>query len=920
MIITIAIFCHFMESSNAPLLSQSSNPFVDSLEQVFSENPVVGMAYLSAMPSTGGQNGQPIVDFRFLQINRMAARLLQATPELIKGKLLSEVSPPPNTRSMVDDYIAVIETGQAYHRQRFIAQFDCWVNTTCSKFSDGVLLTFTDITAVKQLEEIQTKQAIFVQTVLDNVTCGVVVGTAVRGANGQIVDILMTAVNQRAATMAGHSVATMVNQRLSVLYPGMYQTPVFDLYVRTIETGDSQELDVHYDRDGLSTWANLQTTKLDDGLIITWTDINRRKEAEQRLTSQNYLWEQIMKQASSMIEVLESVPGANGDIVDFIYRQVNPKSLAIMGRSLEQVIGQRVRTLFPGVMASGVFEQLVRVVQTEEAYQGQLYYKADGIENWLHVKYIPHEQGVVAMSFDLTPSQLAEREKLQQAELLQAILEHTQGGLVLYDMVADAAGNIVDFRIVLANRASEAITKRPVDYIVNRTMLEEHPGLQSTVWWEHIQRCARTGEPQSFVLPYNQEGVSGWFTIAFARLEHQILSTFLDVTALKEAELIQQREAQKLGQVISSTPTALIVYSCVRDKAGAIVDLHVDQINEAAAQLLGQTRDTLLGQLVLQTVPQTRNTPVYWAIEEVVKTGKPTRLEIEWFTQTLDVHLAPFLDGVVLSAMDMTLLRQQREQLNWANQELKRSNESLESFAFIASHDLQEPLRKITSFADILHTQYAGQLPEDVVALLARINSSAERMRLLIQDLLAYSRIKIVQDSLKPVDLNDLVASLMEHELWIAIQQSKAQLTIGNLPTLTAEPLQMRQLLQNLLSNALKFRQASGPCLVQVNSRLMKTSELPNELSALIESRDGQLLSTTFHELSIQDNGIGFDEKYLDRIFTVFQRLHAKTQYGGSGVGLAICKKIAERHGGAILVQSQPGQGSLFQVYLPVVK
>ncbi|GAB2564674.1 PAS domain-containing sensor histidine kinase [Spirosoma aerophilum] len=909
-----------MESSSNTDLPQSTIAFVNGLEQVFFENPVVGMAYLSALRSADGQQGQPIVDFRFQQINRLAARLLQATPEGIKGKLLSEVYPPHNTTSMVDDYAAVIETGQAYHRQRFIPQFDCWVNTTCARFGDGVLLTFTDITIVRQLEETQTQQATFVQTVLDNVTCGVVVGTAVRGANGQIEDILMTAVNQRAATMAGHSVAAMVNQRLSVLYPGMYQTPVFDLYVRTIETGEPQDLDVHYDSDGLSIWANLQTTKLADGLIITWTDIKARKEAEQRLTSQNHLWEQIMEQASSMIEVLESVPGANGEIVDFIYRQVNPKSLAVMGRSPDQVIGQRMRTLFPGVMASGVFERLVRVTQTGETYQDQLYYHADGVETWLNVKYIPHEQGVVAMSFDLTPSRRADREKLRQAGLLQTILEHTQGGLVLYDMVPDRAGNIVDFRIVLANRASETITKRPVDYITNRTMLEEHPGLRETSWWEHIQRCVLTGEPQSFVLPYNQDGLNGWFTISFARFEQQILSTFLDVTTLKEAELIQQREAQNLEQIINSTPTALNVFSCVRDETGAIIDLRIDQINESAAQLLGQTRDTLLGQRILQAVPETRDTPVYWAIEEVVKTGLPTRLEIEWFTKTLDVHLAPFQDGVVLSAMDMTLIRQQSKQLSWANQELIRSNESLESFAFIASHDLQEPLRKITSFADILHTQYAPQLPEDVATMLARINTSAERMRLLIQDLLAYSRIKTVQDSLKSVDLNELVANLIEHELWVAIHQSQAQLTIGRLPTLIAEPMQLRQLLQNLLSNAVKFRQASGPCLVEVTSRLLEKSELPNELTTLIELRDGQLLTTSFYELSIQDNGIGFDEKYLDRIFTVFQRLHTKTQYGGSGVGLAICKKIVERHGGAITGQSKLGLGSLFQVYLPVIK
>lgn len=747
-----------------------------------------------------------------------------------------------------------------------------------------------------------------------------VVGSAVRDETNRIEDILIVGVNERAARMAGHPAKHMVGQRNTVLFPGIRQTPVFDLYVRTIETGFPQELEIHYDADGLNVWANLSTAKFDDGLVITWTDITARKKDELARLEQTELLSQIVQQSSLMITTLEPLYGSDGRIEDFVYQQVNSQSLMIMGIPKDQVIGQRMRTLFPSTITHGIFEQLINVVQTGEDYHSEVYYKADGLELWLDTKYIRHSTGITAISFDLTPIRETQKEKLRQAGLMQTILEHTQGGLILYDMVPDVEGRIVDFRIVLANRNSEKSTKRPVEYIVNHTMLEEHPGLQATIWWEHIQRCVTTGEPQSFILPYNQEGVSGWFNIAFARFEHQILSTFLDVTALKEAELVQQGQAQQLGQVINSIPTALIVYSCVRDQAGAIIDLHVDQINEAAAQLLGQPKEALLGQLILHIVPETRDTPVYWAIEEVVKTGKPTRLEIEWFTSTLDVHIAPFQDGVVLSAMDITLIHQQREQLSWANQELSRSNESLESFAFIASHDLQEPLRKITSFADILHVQYASQLSEEVKDNVTRINTSAERMRLLIHDLLTYSRIKTERNQLVTVDLKSLIADLGEHELWVAIHQSKAHLAIGDLPSLVAEESQMRQLFQNLLANAFKFCHATRPCVVQINSQFVDKTELPGDVVAKIGLSNRQTKGSFFCEISIQDNGIGFDEKYKDQIFTVFQRLHSKAQYGGSGIGLSICKKIVEQCGGAILCQSVPDQGSTFRVYLPIVE
>jgi signal transduction histidine kinase len=239
--------------------------------------------------------------------------------------------------------------------------------------------------------------------------------------------------------------------------------------------------------------------------------------------------------------------------------------------------------------------------------------------------------------------------------------------------------------------------------------------------------------------------------------------------------------------------------------------------------------------------------------------------------------------------------------------ELKRSNRELEQFAAVASHDLQEPLRKIQAFGDRLYGQIHDQLDDKGRDYLDRILASAGRMRALIDGLLEFSRVSTRIQPLVPVDLGQ-VAHEVVSDLDGRLQLSRGKVEIDELPTLSADPLQMRQLLQNLIGNALKFQRPDVPPLVRVSSRIVSgpSSDGDNE------SRPARC------ELIVTDNGVGFDSAYSEQIFELFQRLHGRDQYEGTGMGLAICKKIAERHGGSISVTSTPGQGSRFVVQLPV--
>lgn len=229
--------------------------------------------------------------------------------------------------------------------------------------------------------------------------------------------------------------------------------------------------------------------------------------------------------------------------------------------------------------------------------------------------------------------------------------------------------------------------------------------------------------------------------------------------------------------------------------------------------------------------------------------------------------------------------------------ELERSNQELQSFAYVASHDLQEPLRKIKAFSDRLLSLYDSDIDERGLDYLARMQNAADRMQQLIMDLLAYSRVTTQAKPFTAVDLHETVTAVLT-DLEMIVEESGAEVYVGDLPRIEADATQMRQLFQNLISNAIKFRQMGVWPVIHIDS--------------VIDSDAGIV------QIAVRDNGIGFEEKYLDRIFSVFQRLHGRHEYEGTGVGLAICRKIVDRHQGTITAKSELGKGATFLIRLPL--
>ena len=278
----------------------------------------------------------------------------------------------------------------------------------------------------------------------------------------------------------------------------------------------------------------------------------------------------------------------------------------------------------------------------------------------------------------------------------------------------------------------------------------------------------------------------------------------------------------------------------------------------------------------------------------------------KWAEETLRQSEEKYRD--LSTALDQ-LVRQRTGQLKTSVEDLQRSNENLQQFAYIASHDLQEPLRKIQQFGDLLRDQYGPHLG-DGIDYLKRMQLAASRMSTLIKDLLDYSRITTQRETATGVSLTKVLETVLS-TMDLGIEETGARVTVEPLPTVAGDTTQLTQLFNNLLSNALKFQRAGSQPVIVVRYQLINATELPPSVQL---SRP----VSTYHQISVVDNGIGFEEKHADRIFQVFQRLHGKGEYAGTGIGLAICAKVAANHNGAITADSQPGQGATFSVYLPV--
>ena len=351
---------------------------------------------------------------------------------------------------------------------------------------------------------------------------------------------------------------------------------------------------------------------------------------------------------------------------------------------------------------------------------------------------------------------------------------------------------------------------------------------------------------------------------------------------------------------LDAAPIALLSV----DEAGSI-----KAANRHLELLFGYSRGELEGQSVEVLIPEkTRDRHVRLRARfNSMPTARPMAAG-KWIhgrrrdgeSIPIEVGLTPFAASegklVLVSVFQVTTDRQAASQLQHTLLELERSNEELEQFAFVVSHDLQEPLRMVASYTELLRRQFQGHIDETADMYVNYAVEGAQRLSRIVNDLLTYSRVGTAPGSFVPTDTAQLIESVLA-DLELALGDHNAEVMVGDkMPTIVADPAQLRLVFQNLISNGVKFAREGVPPRVEVTSE-----------------RQGE--QWVFR---VRDNGIGIDPKYTERIFGLFQRLHARGDYDGTGIGLTVTRRIVERHGGRISVESTPGEGSMFVVSLPL--
>lgn len=413
---------------------------------------------------------------------------------------------------------------------------------------------------------------------------------------------------------------------------------------------------------------------------------------------------------------------------------------------------------------------------------------------------------------------------------------------------------------------------------------------------------------------YTSTNAVRWWECSFipvqddaGRVEH-ILATARDISDRKQAEEKLKETRRYLGSLIESSTDAIIS----TDAAGNVLTF-----SKGAEALLGYNRQEVVGRYV---------TLLYGGEEKAkeimryMRQGGGSVSAYETALKAKDGQMIPVLisasllyddDGEVVGSVgfskDLRERKRAEQVLAERTADLARSNAELEEFARVASHDLQEPLRKVKAFGDRLEAKCGDALGPEGLDYLERMLNATERMQTLITSLLSYSRVTTKAQPFTQVDLSRVARDVLS-DLEARIERTCGRVELGELPTIEADQVQMRQLLQNLISNALKFHKPGEPPVVRVSGAVENGREAgPGGPAAASRCR-----------IVVEDNGIGFDQVYSERIFGVFQRLHGRNEYDGSGIGLAVCRKIAERHRGSITADSEPGRGATFVATLPV--
>ncbi|WP_121354885.1 sensor histidine kinase [Flavisolibacter nicotianae] len=603
-------------------------------------------------------------------------------------------------------------------------------------------------------------------------------------------------------------------------------------------------------------------------------------------------------------------------IVDFAFSYCNDEGLRYLGVTRDQQQQLRVSdtVTLTDPLRPKVLAELVDVYTTGQTAESNIYNPA--LNKYARVLRTKLRGGVLTILQDRTEEYRIIRQLEQQAnelkvrdDLLENLLKHSPAGISVTKVIRNEQGKVVDGRTLLANEMAAQLLHQSRETFLSQTVVQLDPTILESPLYQLSIRTLETGEP--FHTQYYVASARKWIELSVARMENDhLINIFTDVTDTKTAQLKMENSAERLKAVFNASPSGMFTFAPVFDTKGEVVDFCFVITNPTFAAYAGQTPETLQGGLGSTFFPGYLYNGVFEMYKQTYLTGATLRQDIHYNVDGHDLYLdllsTKVQDEVLVTFTDYTIARKAQIQQEKLVKELQRSNENLEEFAHAASHDLKEPIRKISVFCDRLMHSLDDRMDDMEKSMFERMSKAANRMMLLVDDLLNYSHAGLKPAELEEVDLNKKV-TLVLHDLEVAIEQKNAIVSVDQLPVVKGYRRQLQQLFQNLISNALKYSNPGVPPEIHIGYRLVKGADIPFETSPANKEKD-------YHLIEISDNGIGFEPQYAERIFQMFQRLHGRAEYDGTGIGLSIARKVVTNHNGFIWADGEVDKGATFHI------
>ncbi len=694
---------------------------------------------------------------------------------------------------------------------------------------------------------------------------------------------------------------TATNFEVSLRRSGKVQTAYFNLIYQPLRNDD-----------GVITGIVVIASEVTE-LVVSRQMIVEREKNFRKMIMESPIAMAILRSSELIIEM------ANQLMLERFWRR---KSADIEGRSLLEVFPELEGQAFPELL-----KQVIESGETIRAKEAEAIIDAEDGRKvfYLDFEYAPLKDdasnqvtGVLVSAYDVTEAVRAKRLAKEAEERLQLAINATGMGNYEVDLLTNEMYYSRGFLEIFGVDPDAPVGR-------NELVSRIHPD-DLLVRKQAHERSLKTGVLEYEFRVYRKEKelhwVKAWGKVIFneAGKPVRLTGTILDITEEK-ATMLALRSSEKRFRTLADTLPAMV---WIGDAAGQLY-----YFNKSVYEYSGFSPEELAKLGWLEIVhPDDRDENVrFWM--ESIQSGNPFLFEhrfrrhdgvyrwqlsravpqyneegqIEmWVGSSTDIHEHKvFTDELEAQVEERT------QELKKSNEALLNSNTELAQFAYVASHDLQEPLRKIQTFATMVADMEKTRLSERGTEILQRLRSTAERMQQLVLDLLSYSRVNKMDNHFAKTDLAYLLDTIIQ-QLEEGIEQRKIEFRQDALPVIWAIPFQMEQLFTNLLSNAIKFSDPSKNPLIQIRYKKWEPGELTGE---------NLHPDWSYHVIEVADNGIGFDNSYREKIFQVFQRLHGKESFPGTGIGLAICKKIVDNHQGEIIATGETGQGASFRIYLP---